>query len=201
MTIFTKYLGVSTLSSPTTYYYWVQAILSSGRTQLFGPSIVTIYGILGNGNYIQVDWEDVPGATGYDILRTTTPNSPTGTGSFAIAVNQNFSSIKDYNIPLQNYTVSSGGSTTGITPSQLSSSLAGLINASSMLLGNKFPLSAATCTPTLSAANAGSSITNPAVFNACNSGVVDTTHFYYPGTNPMQAGPNSPAAQGVSTNI
>jgi hypothetical protein len=64
----------------TTLYYWVTARYPIGVTMPAGPGRAVggqaIAG-LGMANYNRISWGAVSGATGYDVIRTTTPQFPT----------------------------------------------------------------------------------------------------------------------------
>lgn len=61
--------------SSTTYYYWVQAIFVTGNSALARSAAVTTYG-LSKDNRVGVVWNHIPGATGYNVYRTTTTTQP-----------------------------------------------------------------------------------------------------------------------------
>lgn len=74
----------------TDIYYWVFARMPGGyvapRTpaiarRTFGPTLLSV------SNYIRVSWSSVAGATGYDVLRSTSPLPPFLPCTCAIALN------------------------------------------------------------------------------------------------------------------
>lgn len=65
----------------TTYYYWVTARYPIGVTMPAGPvRVVNAANVLAAPNSVTVAWTGAAGATGYDVIRLTTPTFPqTGT--------------------------------------------------------------------------------------------------------------------------
>lgn len=69
-----------TPTGAVTYYYFVVAILPSGKSAPSAPVAVYNMGPVGSAGFItQLNWTAVPFATGYDVLRTTTPYLPSPT--------------------------------------------------------------------------------------------------------------------------
>lgn len=72
-----------------TLYYWVVARYPSGYSSPVGPaSAFQTVGAanLSVTNYVAVSWSAMPQATGYDVLRSTTPTFPAPAGCTACAV-------------------------------------------------------------------------------------------------------------------
>src|SRR6185295_16305446 len=77
MTITARFFG--NYRNEATRYYWVQAIFPGGRSAIFGPASVTGPTVLGPTSFIAIQWEEVAGATGYDVIVTDSGTTPTGT--------------------------------------------------------------------------------------------------------------------------
>src|ERR1035437_1965944 len=61
-----------------TLYYWVVPVYPVGQGQISQQMVVgNATGVLSATNYVRVSWNMVPTATGYYVLRTTTPTIPT----------------------------------------------------------------------------------------------------------------------------
>jgi hypothetical protein len=91
----------------TTFYYWVVAIFPVGRASVSSPGLLTnAPGVLSGGNYVRVSWNAVVGATGYDVLRTTTPTLPSSC-ICAVVTNTGATSRNDTGSALSGYAVSS----------------------------------------------------------------------------------------------
>lgn len=95
-------------SGSTTLYYWVIARYSSGIAINTTP--VAIFNTVGTANlsasnYVSLTWGAVGGATGYDVLRSTTPIYPANPTCTACAVTLNTpnSSITDTGAALSDY--------------------------------------------------------------------------------------------------
>ncbi len=95
-------------SGSTTLYYWVIARYSSGIAVNTTP--VAIFNTVGTANltasnYVSITWGAVGGATGYDVLRSTTPIYPANPTCTACAVTLNTpnSSITDTGAALSDY--------------------------------------------------------------------------------------------------
>ncbi|HEY1601108.1 MAG TPA: hypothetical protein VGG64_16010 [Pirellulales bacterium] len=78
-----SYSSGGTLSTSTTYYYWITATNGAGReTTASNVTVATPYQLSVNGqNYsqatVQLTWAPFPEATGYNIYRSTTDNVST----------------------------------------------------------------------------------------------------------------------------
>jgi len=73
--VLAKYFGTS--GGATTRYYWVQAIYTGGLSPLQGAPVVTALAALDNNNRVQVEWNAMAGAIGYNVFYTTTSTAPT----------------------------------------------------------------------------------------------------------------------------
>ena len=67
-----KYFGAT---GTTARYYWVQAVYIAGKSLLAGAPLVTTGG-LDNNNRVQVEWNPMANAIGYNIFYTTTSTPP-----------------------------------------------------------------------------------------------------------------------------
>lgn len=88
----------------TAYYYWIVARYILGNA---APSPYAVaYGPtnLSSSNYVQVTWNQVPGATGYDVLKTTSPSLP-ASGNMLLASDVQTTSISDQGATLSAYTL------------------------------------------------------------------------------------------------
>jgi hypothetical protein len=103
-------------SGGTTYYYWVVAKYPIGNSTVFGPA--TVYNgpnTLSGGNYINVSWSPTTGATGYDLLRTTTNIVPSGTATIQVPTGSTIAtSWNDVGAALGSYTVSTVTNAIGV---------------------------------------------------------------------------------------
>lgn len=105
-----RYFGGGT---GTNRYYWVQSVLPTGRTSISGPLLVVTGSTLDKEHYVNLYWNNQVGALFYDVLRTTTSSTPTGTDYFAIGQNVGTSFFTDSGQRLQNYTVIAAASLGG----------------------------------------------------------------------------------------
>ena len=91
-----------------TLYYWIVARYPSGSAQPSAPAIVpnTVGEFnLSGANYVTVTWSLMPGATGYDVLRSNSPvypASPTCTAC-AVILNTSSSAVNDTGSALSAY--------------------------------------------------------------------------------------------------
>jgi hypothetical protein len=69
------------LSTYTTYYYEVTAVTALGESAGTAQSVKTY-----SNKTVTVTWAAVTGATGYNVYRTTTPGTYTGTGNGVISL-------------------------------------------------------------------------------------------------------------------
>lgn len=102
----------------TKYCYWVVAIYAGGKSNPAGPVCTnTANATLSTTNYNVISFlaptSPVSAPTGYDILRTTTENPPSGNCACAVATAQSGSPINDQANSLNAYTTNaiSGGAT------------------------------------------------------------------------------------------
>ncbi len=97
------------------YYYWIVAkygINRPSQDQPAGnatPSLPKLISdapfILGGSNYVRVCWNPMPGAIGYDVLRTTTSGLPNGAANIGVALNTAGNCVSDTGAPLSSYTL------------------------------------------------------------------------------------------------
>ena len=96
--------------SSNQYFYWVVARTLVGNSAPAGP--VAGYNAptsLSVSNYFTLFWQAVPGATGYDVLRTTSPSPPVGVCGCAVTTNTTNLSVNDQANSLSAYTVNTFG--------------------------------------------------------------------------------------------
>lgn len=97
-------------SGNSNYYYWIVAKYPVGNSYPIGPvSVFNAPNTLTVSNYIRVGWNAASGATGYDVLRTSTPISPNGSCTCAVALNTSALSVSDTGGALSSYTITSQG--------------------------------------------------------------------------------------------
>jgi len=61
----------------TTYYYWISVRYPIGFSMPVAPVVVArAASSLGGGNSVALTWPAMPGASSYDVLRTSTPAAP-----------------------------------------------------------------------------------------------------------------------------
>lgn len=97
----------------TTYYYWIVAKYPIGNSVPLGPiTLNNAPNTLSGGNYVQLNWNGVVGATGYDIIKSTT-NSLPNTGVFSLVLNTAATTYNDTGQSLSAYSVTSAGSVRG----------------------------------------------------------------------------------------
>jgi hypothetical protein len=78
-----KYYGQA--GGSTSYYYWVQAIYPDGTSPLSAvASVVNAQSALSALNQVQLTWQPVPGAIGYNLFGSSTNTLPT-TGNILVA--------------------------------------------------------------------------------------------------------------------
>ncbi len=100
-------------SGGSSYYYWIVARYPVGNTFPVGPvAVFNAPNTLSGGNYIRIGWNAPLGATGYDVLRTSTPISPNGSCTCAVVANTSATSVNDTGAALSSYTVASQGEVT-----------------------------------------------------------------------------------------
>lgn len=83
----------------STLYYWVVARYPAGTAQPSAPAVVpnTVGEFnLSVSNYVTVNWSAMPGATGYDVLRSSSPVYPASPScSCAVVLNTAGTSVND----------------------------------------------------------------------------------------------------------
>lgn len=83
----------------STLYYWVIARYPAGTAQPSAPAVVsnTVGEFnLSVSNYVTVNWSAMPGATGYDVLRSSSPVYPASPScSCAVVLNTAGTSVND----------------------------------------------------------------------------------------------------------
>ncbi len=93
-------------SSANVYYYWVVAESAIGNSSPAGPIVgYNAISTLSVSNYFTISWRAASGATGYDVLRTTTSAPPSGACACAVVVNTGSLSANDQSNTLNAYTV------------------------------------------------------------------------------------------------
>src|SRR5579872_7289662 len=105
-------LSVSTVGAQgtTTYCYWVVAVYTGGKSAPYGPACLSnSNGTLSATNYNVVKFTAPSGTvvapTGYDLLRTTTTNIPSGTANLSVSTAQSGSPLNDQSNTVSSYTV------------------------------------------------------------------------------------------------
>lgn len=107
-----KQVSITVVGNPgnATYYYWVVAKYASGNANPSAAAIViNAPNALSVSTYIRVNWDAVAGATGYDVLRTTTASVPNGNCNCAVVTATASTTVNDQGGALGAYTVSSQG--------------------------------------------------------------------------------------------
>jgi hypothetical protein len=90
----------------TPYYYWIVARYPGGNSAPSGPvAVLNGPATLSAGNFIRITWDAAPGATAYDVLRTSTPNAPVGPCGCLEAGAVTATSVTDTGSALGAYTV------------------------------------------------------------------------------------------------
>ena len=83
-------------------YYFIVTRYPAGIAYPLAPIIASqVQGVPTATTTITLSWPAMPGATGYDILRSNTPNVPSGV--CAVALNQSATTYTDTGTALQNY--------------------------------------------------------------------------------------------------
>lgn len=97
-------------SGGSSYYYWIVTRYATGNTYPLGPiAVFNAPGTLTVGNYVRVGWNAPIGATGYDVLRTSTPVSPNGSCTCAVVANTSATNVNDVGTALSSYTITTQG--------------------------------------------------------------------------------------------
>ncbi|HZU30680.1 MAG TPA: hypothetical protein VFB79_06165 [Candidatus Angelobacter sp.] len=100
--------GVSRIGNPgpATYYYWIVSNSAAGASSPAGPFLGSQGpNALSSTNFFQISWNTVPGATSYDVLRTTIPFTPSGACACAVATGNTSGTVNDQSNTLNPYTV------------------------------------------------------------------------------------------------
>lgn len=84
-----SYFGVS--GGSNAYTYWVQAIYPSGKSILAASNALSSTNGPDGNNVIEVNWNAMFGAIGYNVYRTVTGTAPTVTGFLASVTYPGFS--------------------------------------------------------------------------------------------------------------
>lgn len=117
-------------SGNATYYYWIIARYPQGNATPSAPAIVTgAPSTLSAGDNIKVFWRRAPGATSYDVLRTTTPAVPSGSCTCVIVANTTATTITDTGLSASAYTFTSASGATRtilLDPNAITPQLRGL---------------------------------------------------------------------------
>lgn len=91
-----------------TIYYWIVNNYPIGKSYPAGPYVVSnAANTLNGGNYVTLRWAQMGGVVSYDVLRTATPNLPSGVCNCAKVVGLNGSTpiYIDNNEVVSNYTL------------------------------------------------------------------------------------------------
>ena len=97
-----------------TYYYWIIAKYPRGNSIPLGPIVAAFANkTLTNSNYVKLNWNPAPGALGYDVVKSSSPELPP-TGNIALALNISTVTVNDKGTSLSSYTISSIGAVTGV---------------------------------------------------------------------------------------
>lgn len=94
----------------TTRYYWIQAIYASGKSiPASSNALASTLASLSNGNQVEVTWNPMYGAIGYNVYYTTTSTAPVA-GAVAVAsvTAPNFTDSGQSNSPGTGYVSSDG---------------------------------------------------------------------------------------------
>lgn len=95
------------LNGPAQAYYWVIPIYTAGRAGLGTPVLVTgMANTLSVSNFVRISWAPMPGATGYDVLKTDAATVPVPC-TCALAAATTAGSVDDTGAALSSYTLSS----------------------------------------------------------------------------------------------
>ena len=97
-----------------TYYYWVVARYPIGNSSPEGPAEVIDAPNLTATTFVRVRWNAQPGALTYDVLRTITPNVPSGATNSAVVIGTALTTVNDTGGALVAYTVTTAGAARAI---------------------------------------------------------------------------------------
>ena len=93
-------------SGGSNYWYWVVAIYPIGKSGMTGPAAVRGVAVVSGANTITVRWNAAAGATGYDVLKTTTVAAPVSGCACALAANTSATTATDTGGALAVYNIS-----------------------------------------------------------------------------------------------
>lgn len=105
-------IGASVSGTPQNkqYFYWVVVRYGIGNAAPSGPvSVGNANFTLSSTNKVVVSWSSVSGATGYDLLRTTSRITPSGACACAVTTATTAITASDISNTLSAYTVASVG--------------------------------------------------------------------------------------------
>lgn len=92
--------------SSSTVFYWLVAEFPIGNSSPSGPfQAFNVPSTLSGSNYEILNWPSIDGATGYDVLKTTTPVPPTGACACAVVINTASATVNDQSNSTSAYTV------------------------------------------------------------------------------------------------
>lgn len=92
--------------SSSTVFYWLVAEFPIGNSSPSGPfQAFNVPTTLSGGNFEILNWPPVAGATGYDVLKTTTPVPPTGACACAVVINTASTTVNDQSNSTSAYTL------------------------------------------------------------------------------------------------
>jgi hypothetical protein len=109
--LFARFYGGNSSSPLSSYvwkYYWIQTIYPEGRSGWIGCQVKALPN-LDNSNKVNISWNAMDGAIGYDVVTTsalTNPTlPPTGTANILLVACSSSNSWDDTGIPPSPYTV------------------------------------------------------------------------------------------------
>ena len=100
-------VGLGLVGNPgtSTNFYWIVTNYTFGQSSPQGPFVITnAPGVLSSSNYVTIAPQYLAGAT-VDVLKTTSANPPSGTGSYALSTGNTSGVINDQGGALSSYTV------------------------------------------------------------------------------------------------
>lgn len=103
-TVTARYYG---LPGALNSYYWVQAIYPSGRSVLSSPALAPNIGSVNSGNnFVDIQWNAMPGAIGYDVIKTATDTVPDidSTTTIGLVLGTTNTSVEDIGQTLVDWT-------------------------------------------------------------------------------------------------
>ncbi len=161
----------------TSYYYWVTARYPWGISRVSASAGITNgNATLSIANTVNIVWIPTAGATGFDLLRTSSNVAPTGSCNCALVVNTTTPSYNDIGNALLTYTIATPGLVFSDATAQTSaaSSVGGLTTAKLTSVNdnaNNLPVVSFTGgASTVNNVNAASATTtNPPILSAVGS--------------------------------